>query len=63
MRTWMKNKFVEIPLRNRFFLVALLCGILPMILFSIISYTISKKTILDNAMTDLCNVVKKIMRS
>ena len=55
----MKNKFVEIPLRNRFFLVALLCGTLPMILFSIISYTISKKTILDNAMTDLYNVVKK----
>lgn len=55
----LKRKLLNIPLRNRIFSISILCGILPLILFSCISYMLSRKTILNNAMVNLFNDVKK----
>ena len=55
----MKSAFLILPLNMRFFLVAVIFGIFPLILFSGISFVISRRTILDNAMTDLLGTAKK----
>ena len=55
----LKSFFLRLPLNMRFFLVAVIFGILPLVLFSGLSFLISKRTILDNAMTDLLGTAKK----
>ena len=57
--TRVKKFFLRLPLNTRFFLVAILFGILPMILFSGISFVMSRKIILNNAMVDLLGTAKK----
>lgn len=57
--TRVKIFFLRLPLNTRFFLIAILFGILPMILFSGISFVMSCKIILNNAMVDLLGTAKK----
>lgn len=53
------KKYLNRMMNGRFLFVPILCGILPLILFACISYELSRRTILNNAMKDLHNVVKK----
>lgn len=57
--TRVKIFFLRLPLNTRFFLIAILFGILPMILFSGISFVMSRKIILNNAMVNLLGTAKK----
>lgn len=54
-----KLLFLKLPLSRRFFLISILFGILPLIIFSAISFGASRKNILNNAMADMLETAKK----